>query len=99
MSVMMLRSRVRPECVAGLEASVGRVFAALARICPAGVRYASSRLGDGVTYLVLLEIEDGVENPLPAIPEFREFQEGLRGWVAEPPETERMTVVGSYRLF
>jgi hypothetical protein len=40
-----------------------------------------------------------VDNPLPALPEFRAFQEGLRGWVAEPPAVEQLTVMGSYRFF
>ncbi|MFJ4829257.1 hypothetical protein ACIP79_04900 [Streptomyces sp. NPDC088747] len=29
-----------------------------------------------------LEIADGVENPLPGIEEFREFQAGLKEWPA-----------------
>jgi len=62
-------------------------------------RYASSRLADGVTYVALLEIDDGVENPLPALSEFQELQENLKGWVAEPPTLEQLTVVGSYRFF
>jgi hypothetical protein len=28
-----------------------------------------------VVFIALLEVEDGVENPLPAIPEVREFLE------------------------
>jgi hypothetical protein len=33
------------------------------------------------------------------MPVFQAFQEGLKGWLAEPPTPEPMTVVGSYRLF
>jgi len=40
-----------------------------------------------------------VENPLPALSEFQELQENLKGWVAEPPTLEQLTVVGSYRFF
>ena len=50
-----------------------------------GIRYASCRLPDGVTYLNLLELEDGIENPLPALPEAKEFQEKLKSWLAEHP--------------
>jgi hypothetical protein len=49
--------------------------------------------------VALLQVDDGVDNPLPALPEFREFQENLKNWVAEPPTPDQMTVVGSYRLF
>jgi hypothetical protein len=66
---------------------------------PEGIRDASCRLPDGVTYVALLQIDDGVENPLAALTEFREFQEGLKGWLAENPSPEQMTVVGSYRFF
>ncbi len=32
---------------------------------PAGVRYWYGRLPDGATYVALLELDDGVDNPLP----------------------------------
>jgi hypothetical protein len=37
--------------------------------------------------------------PLLALPAFAEFQAGLENWIAEPPDPERLTVVGSYRFF
>ena len=43
--------------------------------------------------------EDGVDNPLVALPAVVEFQENLKQWMAEPPTVEQMTVIGSYRLF
>ena len=64
-----------------------------------GIRYASVKLKDGVTFLVLLEVEDGVEYPLPGLPETQEFYDRLPGWYAEPPEVGPGTLVGSYRLF
>jgi hypothetical protein len=41
-------------------------------------------------------LADGIENPLPAIPEFRAFQAGLGQWLAEPPAVEQYEVLGSY---
>lgn len=58
--------------------------------------YTSYRLPDGVTYLAELELADGIENPLPAIQEFREFQAGLKGWPAAPPSAEHFEVRGAY---
>jgi hypothetical protein len=99
MSVVMIRSKVQPAYAAETEAAVKRVFAALDREQPRGIRYASCRLSDGVTYVIMLALDDGIDNPLPALPEVRVFQEGLKQWVAEPPFSEPVTVVGSYRLF
>ena len=99
MSVLMVRSKVKEESVADVDAAVERMFAAIREAQPEGIRYASCRLPDGVTYVALLQIDDGVENPLAALPEFRELQEGLAGWLAEPPSPEQATVVGSYRFF
>jgi hypothetical protein len=66
---------------------------------PEGIRYAWCLLPDGETFVTLVQVDDGVENPIPGFPEFRELQEGLKGWLAEPPNARPMTVVGSYRLF
>jgi hypothetical protein len=95
----MVRSKVKAEHVAELEAAAKRLITALHQAQPNGIRYASCRLPDGVTYVAVLEVEDGVENPLPALPEYRAFQENLKNWMAEPPIPEPLTVIGSYRLF
>jgi hypothetical protein len=99
MSVMMARPRVKPEHVAEVERSAKTMFAAIDEAGPEGVRYASCKLTDGETFVVLLEIDDDRENPLSAVPEFQAFQEGLKSWLAEPATPEWLTVVGSYRLF
>lgn len=98
MPLLMIRSKVDASHVAEVEAAVERAFAAIGRARPAGVRYASARLDDGETFVVLLDVE-GQDNPLNAIPEFVEFQDRLKDWIVEPPVPERLTVVGSYRLF
>jgi len=95
----MVRSTVKAEHVTEVDAAVKRIFAALQQAQPQSIRYASCRLSDGVTYVALLELDDGVDNPLPALPEFRAFQENLKNWMAEPPISEQLTVIGSYRFF
>lgn len=99
MNVTMIRVRVRPESVGSVDEAVEAMFAALRRDQPEGVSYASCKLADGATYVILLGLEEGIENPLPAVAEFRDFQEALPGWLAEPPTPEQLTVVGSYNLF
>jgi hypothetical protein len=99
MSVLTVRAKLKEEHVADAEAAVRRMFAAIEREKLEGIRYASVKLEDGVTFLALLEVEDGVENPLPGLPEAQEFYDSLPGWYAEPPDVGPGTVVGSYRLF
>jgi len=99
MSVIMIRATVKADSVVAVEASARKMFAAIEQAQPRGVRYASCRLPDGVTFVALLALEDGIDNPLPALPEFRAFQDSLKNWMAEPPTAEPLTVVGSYRLF
>jgi hypothetical protein len=99
MNVMIIRSKVKPEHGDAVERAVHDLFAAIEQAQPQGIRYASGRLADGVTYIAQLQVDDGIENPLPALPEFREFQKNLKQWLAEPPTPEQLTVVGTYRLF
>jgi len=99
MSVLLLRAKVKPESVAEVEAAVTTMFSAIEEAHPDGVRYASCRLAEEDAFVILLQVADGIENPLPAIAEFKEFQASLPTWLAEPPVAERMTVVGSYNLF
>jgi hypothetical protein len=99
MSVLTVRARLKEEHIAEAEAAVKRMFAAIEREGLEGIRYASVRLEDGMTFMALLEIEDGVDNPLPGLPEAKEFYENLPNWYVEPPEVGQGTVIGSYRLF
>lgn len=99
MTVLMVRSKVKAENAKDVEAAAKRLFAAIHREQLQGIHYSSCLLDDGVTYVALLEIDEGIDNPLPALPEFRDFQENLKSWIAEPPTAEQLTVVGSYRLF
>jgi hypothetical protein len=99
MSVTMIHAKVQAGAAAEVEGAAKRLFAAIEREQLKGIRYASSKLPDGVTFVILLQLEDGIDNPLGALPEFREFQEGLRNQLSGPPTQEQLTVVGSYRLF
>jgi hypothetical protein len=99
MSVVMVRARMKEQHVAEAVAAVKRMFAAIEREGLEGIRYASVQLEDGATFVAMLEVEDGAENPLLGLPEAQEFYDRLPGWYAEPPEVGPGTVIGSYRLF
>jgi quinol monooxygenase YgiN len=99
MSVTMARAKVKADKTAELEKASREMFAAIEAAQPQGVHYASWRLPDGETYVVLLELDDDEDNPLFAIPAFREVQDNLKNWIAGPPVVEQLTPVGSYRRF
>jgi hypothetical protein len=99
MNVMMIRAQLKAESLSESEAAADKMFAAINAARPDGVKYASMRLADGVSAVVLLALDDPADNELQDIPEFREFQEQLPEWLAEPPIVEPLTVIGSYELF
>jgi hypothetical protein len=99
MSVTMVRQKVTNGSVEEAEAAVRDLFATLDGVRPDGVRYASTRVADRSTFVILLELADGIEDPRPEIPEYVRFLEQLKGWVDGPPVIEQLDVVGSYNLF
>jgi hypothetical protein len=99
MTVLMVRYQAHEAHVADVEAAIRTAMAAVAREKPAGVRYAMGKLPDGVTFVGVLELADGVDNPLPGIPAARELQQSLPAMVVgDPPVPQPVQVVGSYRL-
>jgi hypothetical protein len=99
MSVMMVRQKVKDGSVEEAEAAARDLFATLVRVGPEGLRYASTRVVDSSTFVALIELADGIEDPRPAIPEYLRFLEQLKDLVDGPPVIERLDVVGSYNLF
>ena len=99
MSVMLVRQNVKGGSIEEAETAVRDLFTTLDRVRPEGVRYASTRVVDSSTFVILFELADGIEDPRPAIPAYAQFQEQLKTWVDGPPVIERLDVVGSYNLF
>ncbi len=100
MSQVIVRYKVRPGQGDVNAGFVERVFAELREKAPAGLRYGTVRLEDGVTFYHIASVEtpDG-SNPLLQMDAFREFQAGLQERCEEPPAPMPGTVVGSYGLF
>ena len=103
MNVLMIRSKFNEEHVADAQAAIEKFVHELEQSQLAGVRYASTRLSDGVTLVAFLEVESSEDpardNPLSALPAYADLLENLKQWQAGPPTVEQMTVIGSYRLF
>jgi hypothetical protein len=92
----MIRYKVKPEQVAANESLVRDVYGELARLQPDGLRYATFKLGDGVSFVHLAE--HGAENPLQQVEAFQRFQEGIRDRCDELPVVAELEEIGSYRF-
>lgn len=88
MTVQMVRFTTTEANVADVETAIASLIDAIDEAQPAGTRYAATKLADGSTFLLILELAGGVENPLPSIPEAREFQQQMATWADEPPAPE-----------
>ena len=100
MKTMMVRYTVRPEHVAENERDVMKVFEQLKEGKPAGLQYASFKLGDngGFVHIVSQEQADG-PSPLSDVPAFRAFTAAIEQRCDERPVVTTLTEVGSYRFF
>jgi hypothetical protein len=99
MTVLMAQAKIKPENVAELQPAAQKLFAAIEAAQPGGIRYAWVLLADGETFVALVQADDGVENPIPGLPEYQELQARLADSLAGEPTSQALTVVGSYRLF
>lgn len=85
---------------AGVEEIIEAVraaFAELAEEAPEGVRWTYCRRQDGTGFVALLELADGVENPLPDLAAARHLQATVAKWaIGEPPLPRPLEVLGSY---
>ena len=72
-----VRYRVKPDRAAENVELVRAVYAELHSTRPAGLRYRTLRLEDGVSFVHIAETEGG-SGPLASTQAFQEFQEGIR---------------------
>ena len=95
---VMVRYKVKPDRAAENEELVRAVYEELRRTAPDGLRYATFRLDDGVSFVHIAETEDG-PNPLAEVEAFARFQEGIaRALRASRRSSRELHEVGSYRF-
>jgi hypothetical protein len=99
MSVYMAQARIKADRVADLRPAAEKLFAAIDAARPDGIRYAWFVLPDGETFVALVQVDDGVENPIPALPEYRGLQAQMEAWLAGEPSSHELSTIGSYRMF
>jgi hypothetical protein len=99
MRQVMVRYKVKPERVEENEELVRAVYEELRRTEPAGLRYATFKLDDGVSFVHLAadESENG-ESPLSKVKAFREFQREIDDRTDEGPVVTQLIEIGSFRL-
>jgi quinol monooxygenase YgiN len=97
---IMVRYKVKPERAEENEQLVQAVYEELERATPAGLRYATFKLDDGVSFvhLAATDTEDG-QNPLQGVKAFQAFQKDVSDRCAEPPEARDLHEVGSFRFW
>ena len=100
MRQVMVRYKVKPELAQENERLVRAVYDELEQSAPAGLRYATFKLEDGVSFVHLASIEtDDGRNPLQDIAAFKRFQANAGERQDEPAVTSEVREIGSYRLF
>ena len=100
MKRVLVRYKVKADHAAENEALVKKVFEELAQTTPGGIRYATFKLDDGVSFVHVASIEtqDG-SNPLGETAAFKAFQAEIKERCEEPPVAVDLNEVGSYRFF
>ncbi len=96
---VIVRYKVKPERADENVSLIERVFAQLMSEQPEGIRYATFKLEDGVSFVHVAAIDtaDG-KNPLLAVAAFQKFAEAIKDRCVEPPISMQAEVVGEYRL-
>jgi hypothetical protein len=99
MSVVVVRYKAKPDRAEENQALVEKVFAELDATAPAGLRYATLRLADGVSFVHIASVETDGTNPLTETAAFADFLREVGDRCDEPPVASDATVVGAYRFF
>jgi hypothetical protein len=96
---VLVRYKVKQDKAEENLRLVEAVYAELHEKKPAGLRYATLKADDGVTFFHLASIEADRGNPLGEIDAFKRFQDGIQERCYEPPAPTDLALVGAYGFF
>jgi hypothetical protein len=99
MRTVMVRYKLKADRVAENEGYVRKVFEQLDRERPSGVRYATFKLDDDVSFVHIASHDDDGTNPLTALSAFKAFTANIKDRCEEPPVSARLNEIGSYEFF
>ena len=98
MKRVMVRYRVKPERASENAELVRAVYEELHETRPEGLRYATFKLDDGVSFVHLAEHDEDRPNQLTLLVSFKRFQEGISERCDDPPVVREVSTIGAYRL-
>ncbi|HEX4458186.1 MAG TPA: hypothetical protein VIA18_09450 [Polyangia bacterium] len=96
MKTIMVRYKTKPDSADDNESLVRAVFAQLKTNAPDGIRYATFRLEDGVSFMHIATVASTDDNPLVNLPAFKAFQRELKQRCVELPVITELSTIGSY---
>jgi len=100
MNQVIVRYKVKPHRAAQNVELVRAVYDELGRMRPAGLRYATFQLDDGVSFVhVAVNETDSTRSPLTEVAAFAEFQREIADRCEEQPRVTEVRSVGAYRFF
>jgi hypothetical protein len=100
MNQVIVRYKVKPDRAAENVELVRAVYDELGRVEPAGLRYATFQLEDGVTFVhIAINETDSARSPLTELAAFQEFQREIADRCEDPPHGSAAHQVGAYRFF
>jgi hypothetical protein len=95
----MIRYEVADEGITEVVAATEAAFTALAKHGPEGVRFTYGRRAGSNEFTALLELDDGVNNPLLDIEEAQALQATIAKWAkGAPPIPQPFQLIGSYGI-
>jgi hypothetical protein len=99
MSKIMVRYKTKAERSEENEQMVRAVYEELQRTLPEGLRYATFRLDDGVSFVHIAANETDGPSPLREVAAFQEFQKDLGERCAEQPVSGELHEIGSFHFW
>jgi len=99
MKRVIVQYRVKPDQVERNEALIRAVYEEIDRTQPEGLRYATLRLDDGVTFIHIAEQPESSPSPLSQIEAFQRFTAGIGDRCDQAPIAKEAREVGSFRMF
>jgi len=99
MKRVMVQYRVKADRAGENQQYIERVFEELRQNSPIGLRYASFKQSDGVTFVHIASVEtENGENPLSKSPAFLAFQARISDRCEVQPVATDLEEVGSYHF-
>src|SRR5215207_1561793 len=93
---VLVRYKVKSDRVAEHEQLVAGVFEELQRERPAGLRYETFKLDDGVSFVHVAVHETESSSALTELRAFKAFTANIKERCEEPPVSTRLNAVGAY---